>query len=74
MYEGRYAYEIVEVIVEVVEVIVEVIDVVEVMEVRDTIGEKNGIMWEKFPSGGPPPPQFGKPLLSKKKSWVYFSF
>ena len=22
----------------------------------------------------PPPPQFGKPLLSKKKSWVYFSF
>ena len=22
----------------------------------DAIGEKNGIMWEKFPSGGPPPP------------------
>ena len=25
---------------------------------RDAIWEKNGIMWEKFPSGGPPP-QFG---------------
>ena len=37
--------------------------------------KKNGIMWEKFPSGRPPssPPHFGKPLLSKK-SWVYFSF
>ena len=37
--------------------------------------KKNGIMWEKFPSGGtlPPFPQFGKPLLSKK-SWVLFSF
>ena len=27
----------------------------------------------KNPKGGAPPPQFGKPLLSKK-SWVYFSF
>ena len=39
--------------------------------VRNAIGEKNGIMWEKFPSGGPPP-QFGKPLLSKKKLGLFF--
>ena len=38
---------------------------------RVVIREKNGIMWEKFPSGGPPP-QFGKPLLSKKKLGLFF--
>ena len=37
-----------------------------------TLSEKNGIMWGKFPSGGPPPPpQFGKPLLSKKKLGLF---
>ena len=43
---------------------------------RDVLREKNGIMWEKFPSGGPPPPtlQFGKPLLSKKKVGFIFHF
>ena len=35
--------------------------------------KKNGIMWEKFPSGGPPPPVWETPVI-KKKSWVYFSF
>ena len=25
-------------------------------EIRVVVREKNGIMWEKFPSGGPPPP------------------
>ena len=35
--------------------------------------KKNGIMWEKFPSGGPPPPPVWEtPVI--KKSWVYFSF
>ena len=24
--------------------------------IRNVVREKNGIMWEKFPSGGPPPP------------------
>ena len=24
-------------------------------QVRDVVRKKNGIMWEKFPSGGPPP-------------------
>ena len=43
-------------------------------EVRDALREKNGIMWEKFPSGGPPTPQFGKPLLSKKKVGFIFHF
>ena len=33
-----------------------------------TLSEKNGIMWEKFPSGGPPPP-----LLSKKKLGLFFT-
>ena len=32
-----------------------------------TRSEKNGIIWEKLPSGEPPPPKLGKPLLSKKK-------
>ena len=36
--------------------------------------KKNGIMWEKFPSGGPPPPPlpvWETPVI-KKKSWVFF--
>ena len=35
--------------------------------------EKNGIMWEKFPSGGPPPPVWERPVL-QNKIMVYFSF
>ena len=44
--------------------------------IRDAVRKKNGIMWEKFPSGGPPPPPppvWETPVI-KKKSWVYFSF
>ena len=40
--------------------------------IRNVLQEKNGIMWEKFPSGGPPPPQFGKPLLWKTKLGLFF--
>ena len=44
------------------------------VDVRDAIGEKNGIMWEKFPNGRTPhPPSLGNPCY-QKKSWVYFSF
>ena len=42
--------------------------------VRVVIREKNGIMWEKFPNGGPPTPPVWETPVIKKKSWVYFSF
>ena len=35
--------------------------------------KKRDYVW-KFPSGRPPPPQFGKPLLSKKKVGFIFHF
>ena len=35
--------------------------------------KKNGIMWEKFPSGGPPPPpSLGNPCYQKKKVGFIF--
>ena len=41
------------------------------VSIRNVLREKNGIMWEKFPAD---PPQFGKPLLSKKKVVFIFHF
>ena len=42
--------------------------------VMDALLDKNGIMWGKFPSGGPPPPTppvWERPVI-EEKSWVYF--
>ena len=41
---------------------------------RVVVRKKNGIMWEKFPSGGPPPPPqvWETPVI--KKNGIYFSF
>ena len=43
------------------------------IKIRNAVREKNGIMWEKFPSGGPPP-QFGNAMFFKKKIWFIFHF
>ena len=34
--------------------------------------KKNGIMWEKFPSGGPPLPVWETPVIKKKKLGLFF--
>ena len=42
--------------------------------VRDALPEKNGIMWEKFPSGGPPSPNpqvCERPVIQKKVGSVF---
>ena len=40
------------------------------MLIRDALREKNGIMWEKFPSGGPP--QVWETPVIKKKLGLFF--
>ena len=42
--------------------------------VRDALPEKNGIMWEKFPSGGPPSPNpqvCERPVIQKKVGFIF---
>ena len=41
---------------------------------RDPLEKNFGIIWESFPSGGPPHPPFWEPLIRKKKIIVYFAF
>ena len=49
-------------------------DKLEMKSALGTLSKTNyGIIWEFFPSGGPPPPLLGTPY-SKKKFIVYFAF
>ena len=43
--------------------------------VRDALPEKNGIMWEKFPSGGPPSPNpqvCERPVIQNKVGFIFY--
>ena len=44
--------------------------------IRYALKKNYGIIWEFFPSGGPPhpPPPFWEPLIRRKKIIVYFAF
>ena len=48
-----------------------------IYEIRDALREKNGIMWEKFPNVGPPPPNppvWERPVFNNKKVGFIFHF
>ena len=39
-------------------------------QIRNVVRKKNGIMWQKFPSGGPPP-VWETPVIKKKVGFIF---